>query len=259
MSAPLGWFSPHLNLKSWFDPHLFTQTITLTDPSTIFGANLVAWYKADVGLTLAGSAVTGWADQSGNSRNLTVYSGGPTYSATGFNGGPGVVLDNPNMDGFISSAFNIATRTASFFMVLNVGSSGGDKRILAYSSNVVADYGNAISVLALNSNAGNSLNAYHNSTASTAQTLTDNTNYRVGSIYDGPNTSLTTYVNNVAGTPAAPSNDVLGSAATSLFIGKNNDGSGAGLTVAEIVMTDSVASSGDRSSLDDYFQTKWGL
>jgi len=45
----------------------------LIPPAT---ASMLAWYKADAGLTLKGSAtVTGWADQSGNGYNLTSAGG----------------------------------------------------------------------------------------------------------------------------------------------------------------------------------------
>jgi hypothetical protein len=50
-------------------------------PNTLQGLSL--WLKADAGVTLAGSNVTAWADQSGNSRNFTksiVDTGFPTYS-----------------------------------------------------------------------------------------------------------------------------------------------------------------------------------
>lgn len=44
---------------------------SITEPDEIFGANLFAWYRADLGITLTSSHVSQWDDQSGNARHLT--------------------------------------------------------------------------------------------------------------------------------------------------------------------------------------------
>lgn len=57
------------------------QASTPISPIDIAGISL--WLKADAGITLDGSDVTEWADQSGNSRNFTksiASTGFPTYS-----------------------------------------------------------------------------------------------------------------------------------------------------------------------------------
>jgi hypothetical protein len=51
---------------------------------------LAAWYKADAGVTLSGSNVTGWADQSGNGNNLAPIASDPTFTASAINGLPGI-------------------------------------------------------------------------------------------------------------------------------------------------------------------------
>lgn len=44
-------------------------------PDVIFGSALLSWHRADLGVTLSGSDVTAWADQSGSGRDFSaVYS-----------------------------------------------------------------------------------------------------------------------------------------------------------------------------------------
>lgn len=49
-----------------------------------------AWWSADRGVTLSGSNVTAWADQSGHGFDLTNSGNYPTYSASGYNGHPSI-------------------------------------------------------------------------------------------------------------------------------------------------------------------------
>lgn len=59
--------------------------------------NLVAWWKADAGVTESGGAVTQWDDQSGNSRHL-VTGDSPTYSATGWKSTTHAITFNGSSD-----------------------------------------------------------------------------------------------------------------------------------------------------------------
>ena len=82
-------------------PSFFWKSGALWTPST--PGNLLAWWDANTGLSLTGSRVTAWNDQSGNGHHLSEFSGlGPTYAATGWNsakptvqfGGTNVFLRN---------------------------------------------------------------------------------------------------------------------------------------------------------------------
>jgi hypothetical protein len=56
-----------------------------SQPSDISGLSL--WLKADAGVTLSGSNVTAWADQSGNGRSVAVVNS-PSLTANSINGKP---------------------------------------------------------------------------------------------------------------------------------------------------------------------------
>jgi hypothetical protein len=55
-------------------------------PSSLGGLSL--WLKADAGVTLSGSDVIAWADQSGNENNATARTGNPTFVSSVINGKP---------------------------------------------------------------------------------------------------------------------------------------------------------------------------
>lgn len=58
-------------------------------------ANLAQWFRADIGVTLNGSNVSGWADQSGNARHASQAAGAsqPLFVASSTNGKPGLTFD----------------------------------------------------------------------------------------------------------------------------------------------------------------------
>ena len=88
-------------------------------------SGLSLWLKADAGVTLSGSNVTAWADQSGNGNNATA-SGTPTLVANSLNGKSGISLDGEGSnDGFLTSPiFSLAYNTPiSLFGVVKASAS----------------------------------------------------------------------------------------------------------------------------------------
>ena len=87
-----------------------------TGPSTLTG--LVAWYKADTGVTTSSGNVTAVADQSGHGYNLT-NTGTVALNATGFNGYPAFDFLTSNSAYLNSSAATVALSgtTGSCFIV----------------------------------------------------------------------------------------------------------------------------------------------
>jgi len=78
-----------------------SATVTIVDndgAGTLGTSGLSLWLKSDVGVTLAGSGVSQWADQSGNGRNATQTSSTsrPTVVANALNGLPALSFDGVN-------------------------------------------------------------------------------------------------------------------------------------------------------------------
>jgi hypothetical protein len=80
-------------------------------------ANLAAWYRGDLGITLNVSTVSAWADQSGNGRHLTNGNAAqqPTYVASALGGRPTLSFDGGDI--LSSSVFDMP-RACSIFVVL---------------------------------------------------------------------------------------------------------------------------------------------
>ena len=231
-------------------------------------AGLVAWYKADTGVTESGGAVSQWDDQSGNNWHLTQATGSmqPTFSATSFNGKPGITFDGvAGGDHLLNTSitsFSGATNTSGFLVAKRNGTGDNNPRWLTLRNNADSnDYDNARCCIYITENAA-TLNirdtrnfANYNSTA-----ITNATNYRLGSIFEP--SQVTLYVNNVATGPASDPGGTFSSPGT-IVVGAGVEGGSiddeASVTVAEVIITTSALGSTDRLSLDNYFRNKWGL
>jgi hypothetical protein len=74
---------------------LGVQTIRKVEGgSAIPQSGLSLWLKADAGVTLSGSNVTAWADQSGNGRHASSVDADPTYNSSDLNGKPTISLSS---------------------------------------------------------------------------------------------------------------------------------------------------------------------
>ena len=99
----------------------------------------VTWLQAvqaDRGITLNGSTVSAWADQSGNAKDYSEATNQPTYNATGLNGRPTLTFDGTNDK--LASLLNLAapgtTPTWMFLCVKQISWTSGD-RIVGAANN----------------------------------------------------------------------------------------------------------------------------
>ena len=92
--------------------------ITPIEPDAIGG--LVLWLKADAGVTLSGSNVTAWADQSGNGNNAYILNSGqePYFQSNSINGNPSVNFDGQGQVMQINDSTSLDVTALSVFIVL---------------------------------------------------------------------------------------------------------------------------------------------
>jgi hypothetical protein len=105
-------------------------------PADLSGLSL--WLKADAGVTLSGSNVTAWADQSGNGKNATAIVS-PIYATNSINGKPALVFAN---NAYLTTAniFNGAN-PRSMFAVYYIDSENYSNTVIAQSNEDNTDTG----------------------------------------------------------------------------------------------------------------------
>lgn len=222
-------------------------------PLSILGpASVLQWVRSDLGITLNGSGVSGWADQSGNGNNLSqgTAANQPTYNATGGpNGTPSLLFDGTN-DSLAAATPNQpapgTTVTYLWAVFRNVTWTGSD-RIVAVSGNgasmLVMQSGSSPQCVSANVtlgpvNNGALLSAYARLEAYFSNSTSDFLKLAATSV-TGTNTGNT---DPVAGTTLAAGNGA-------------NFGN---VEIVEFFVVNRLPSSTERTSLDAYCTARYG-
>lgn len=108
---------------------------------SILGSDLIAWWDASFGLSLSSGKVTAWADRvHAYILAQSVDANRPAYSATSFNGGPGVTADGTtdyldSTDAALLAALPTGASPVELWAIWQDQSTPGDgvaRRIIAY-------------------------------------------------------------------------------------------------------------------------------
>jgi hypothetical protein len=203
---------------------------------------IAGFWRADMGVTQSGGAVTAWADQSPEGTNLTnVYGGNPTYSATSFNlAFPGITIDGGATTEALVSTIGppVAPSTVmSFFLLLTINSIVSNGRIFAYASNGGTDF---LTPSILFYDQGGTYETYSSGNLA-AVSLSPPATALLTSVFDGTNNNL--YSAAVPSTPVAFSS-VVGDPGSYIFIGNDANPSAAFTIAAAGICSDYAMSLG---------------
>ncbi len=211
-------------------------------------ASLYARYRADLGITIS-TGVSNWADQSGNSRDLSQGTGGnqPTLVSAGFNGYDYIQFDGSN--DFLSRvqalvqpihvfiAFIADTWTASDAVISfrDASSDPSDLRVAQVTSTP--------QIKQIGSSTGNTVSP------------TLGSRYLLQSFFSGAS-SFQALNNDAAVTGTTVNND-----ATHFILGASGLGGGnAGdINVAELVIFNAEVTGADLTALKTYFNSRYAL
>ena len=233
-------------------------------PTDLSGLSL--WLKADAGVTLSGSNVTAWADQSGNGNNANANSGQePTFVSSFSNSKPAIEFDGQVQVIQIADANNLDFLNMSVFIVLKYINQGTGNNIVYFKN---ADAGSPadpamyglVSSTAQNNVVSFSLNVGDWADYQTSIDITNSIPKILSMTYDG--TDQNVYSNgsfsdqfNIGGNIAT---------STGLFqIGGYNQSFNAAEyfngRIAEIIMYNRAVTSIERQQVEAYLNTKYAI
>ena len=270
----MGFFASSgiLNRRGFFGGAAFS-------PKDISGLQL--WLDSTTGLfdatsggnavTADGSAVARWEDQSGNARHATqATSGNRAALKTSVQNSKNVIRFDGTDDFYTGVAdalplANSSTRLSFFVAVIpdltgrqSAYGGGGIIRGMQADSTEGWYFGvRSTGKFAFNQSSG------ANASIASTSTLTTNTAYVIGSTYDGAGATISARVKNYLS--STEETDVLGDGSGGWGTGEEI---GRGYTsssyyfkgdICEIVVYNSVLSSGDITKIVDYLKGKWGI
>lgn len=237
-------------------PFALSGSVTVFDPRSLSG--LAAWYRADLGVTLNGSTVSAWADQSGTgdaNKNVSqgVAANQPTFVASDalFGGQPCVSFPQTATEVRLNGG-TWATPLAQPYTVICVASFttfSGNPYLFDNESAGAAQSASFI-------NGANDLRAYFGSNTFNA-TVNLSTAYMVTCIANS-GSSLSQITISRAN---ATQNNAGSSSKTGMTIGSSKPGSSLhnGTKIAEIAIYNKELSLAERATFANYVQSRYGF
>lgn len=235
--------------------------VTTAQLITLLGANIVGIWDADLGVLKTGSNVTSWTDQSSNGYvlglNPLTTSGTPTspvFSSSSYGGKAGIT--SSIISQFLCTtvgAVSFGTNTSSFFAAATLAAaSETNGRLLTFDNNIGADWNQLNNISAINRDGTNqAITGTQNTVGVTPYSITYDAPSRLGLVCD--NTNMTPYFNNAVQPATAQSFTLAATGRIAVFEG-NSAGSTWFGVIRRVLVLKSVASSGDRSSIDSWLQ-----
>jgi hypothetical protein len=254
-----------MNLSQGLKIRSVVVSIASFSPADVPGLSL--WLKADAGVTLSGSNVTAWADQSENGNNASVENSGekPTFVSSFLNGKPAIQFDGQtqllNIDGSESLDF---INTSIFIVLKRTGNGSGNEVTFMKNGSALEDSGAYWQTAKLNG-------ANSNFAVANGGSYDRNSGISIGDgvarimdfTFDG--TDFNIYVN---GSQTATYNEPTGNIETTtgpLQIGgynKSFNNPGGELfngQIAEIIMYNSAVTETERQQVEAYLNAKYAI
>ncbi len=206
--------------------------------------NLRAWYKSDVGTTIA-TGVAQWNDQSGNGNHLTQPTGGlqPTLTAGQINGLPAIVFGGFGVHMDVSFAI-VHPSTVFLVMKQNVWANG-----TFFCDGITSN-----TMVVRQMTATPNIEQFAGSSGGASTGLAVGTFGLVTSIFNGASSSLQVNGGTVGtGNPgtANPAGFAIGAQASG--------GQSSQIAVAEIIVMAAAATAGETASVRAYSQARYGV
>ncbi len=225
--------------------------------------NLLAWYKADVGVTHTGNgtAATAWADQSGNGYHLATAGSSPTYLSAGLNGKQALQFTAASVNVLVTAtgvAMGTGSANSGFFVGTYTASTLNFGRGILYAPAAGNDIDSGATIWADKNGANAELWGFNSGNGGTPLAVALSTVVHYGNVISG--TSITAYLEGVGQTPATIASAVnvnggLISVGTQIQVGVPAAAAWDGL-FSEIVITKDAMTAPNIALLETYF-ARW--
>jgi hypothetical protein len=209
----------------------------------IFTTNLGLWLKADAGVTLSGSNVTAWADQSGNGNNATA-TGTPTLSTVSSK-------TFMNFAGGYFTGSQVLSASQATIMCVARFSSTRDIEI------IFQQFSSELNVaLYRGFNLGSGFRIYNGQNVNSSLLTNNNQTYLFGVTVNG--TSATLFLNGSQDTTA---NSGSLTPSGTYYLGRRTDvpTTTTEMQMAEIIVYNTNLGTSDRQLVEDYLNTKYSI
>ena len=210
--------------------------------SAIPQSGLSLWLKADAGVTLSGSNVTAWADQSGNGNNFTPASGTVVKSNNIIGSNPAILFDGGSLVGN-----NIDTAKTIYAVIKTLAESANQYAVILETTG-----GSLYSAIS-----DTEWGSYFNSAIGSTQTIPTSTATIIATISDDGQT----YEYRRNGQQVLTNTDGGGFyTRTAAYLG--NDGSAAqaaNIYLSEIIVYNRVPTTQERTQIETYLNTKYAI
>ena len=224
---------------------------------TIFGASSAefsplslmpeVWYRSDLSVSLSGSAVTAWGDQSGNGRDLSGF-GSPQLRSSDVNGHDAIELTGASQERLRSATFTTVSQPVHVFAVFNLPTWATGDIIYQLDS-----LGNILGVE--NASVSPQIHQTAGSAGTNIVSPTLNTYYLVQSYFNGAS-SFQQLNNSSAVSGGNPGTQSM----TRVTLGARFDGNSSGnVEIAEFAVYGSEITGSDLTSLTGYFNTRYSI
>lgn len=223
----------------------------------------LVWLDAQTESTITKSSnvVSKWNDRGTNGNHVEEESAGsrPSYSATALNGLPAITSDGIKRLGvFIPTVSGLTDKMAAFVVAYAANDAiGTNGRLLSYTDINLADDSTSTALAAImrRDGANARIDARRNSTDLSEKTITYDTPFIGGSVFDG--TNHTTYVDGVAGTAVASSGNFGASNQTLAVLGAYHASLPWIGGVGEIIVVIGEVTTSDRQKVEGYLAHRW--
>jgi hypothetical protein len=228
-------------------------TLTVVGGGAPPSTGLKLWLEAGAGVTLSGSNVTAWADQSGNGNNCSQATGAdqPTFSSSTIGGQPGLVFSGSQ---FLTGAANLDTGSSARTLVVILKSS-------TTQAGSVFTYGTGgsrwITWDGLSGITGATWSDTTNIATSTPSTASTPSALTWSSA--GPGTNVINYSINGTAQTVTTGNWTNTSSRTGYTVAANTTVQGFNGTICEILAYDHVLSGADFATLYGYLGAKYSI